>query len=48
MQDPEIKDIFRFMLVMVFSGVGYDPEVLVTRFQIAIAFYMTPGFLPFF
>lgn len=42
------RDIFRMMGVLMLDGVGYNPEVILTRMQIGLAFYMTPGFLPFF
>ncbi len=43
-----IKDVFRMMAVLMLDGVGYEPEVLLFRFQAGVAIYMTPGFLPFF
>lgn len=43
-----IKDVFRMMGVIIFDGVGYNPELMLTRMQMGMAIYMTPGFLPFF
>lgn len=48
MQNPEIKDALRMMAVLMLDSIGYDPEVLLFRFQTGTAIYMTPGFLPFF
>ena len=43
-----VKDLFRFIAVAMLDGAGYDPEVLLMRYQMGIAIWMTPSFLPFF
>lgn len=43
-----VKDVFRMVGAMMFDGVGYDHEIMLTRMQMGLAIYMTPNFLPFF
>jgi len=43
-----VKDVFRMVGAMMFDGVGYDPEAMLLRIEIGMAFYMTHGFIPFF
>lgn len=41
------KDIMRVMAVQMLDSVGYDHEILLMRFQIGIAFVMSPPFVLF-
>ena len=41
------KDAMRLMLVMMFDGVGYDPDVFTQRIEMSIAIYGALPLLPF-
>ena len=47
-EDVTLKDIGRLMGVMFLEGVGFNGDILLTRIQMGLAFWMTPGFIPFY
>lgn len=47
-EDVTMKDVGRLIGMLMLDGVGYNLDLLLTRMQIGLAMWMTPGFLPFF
>lgn len=47
-EDVTPKDIGRLIGMLMLDGIGYNLELMLTRMQMGLAMWMTPGYLPFF